>query len=83
MIAVVVPTIRPDKYKDFLNKWRDYFDKPGIILVTVLDGDKPTVNGKTIKEAKGLKMNESYGEDKYFKRYKLKRDRWIKWIKSQ
>ena len=34
------------------------------------------------KEAKGLRLNENYGEDKYFKTYKLKRDRWIKWIKK-
>lgn len=60
MIAVVIPTIRPAKYKDFLNKWRDYFDKPGIILVTVLDGEKPTVNGKTAEEVMGKEADLIY-----------------------
>ncbi len=35
-----------------------------------------------VNEAKGLAMNENYGKGEYFKIYKLKRDRWTKWIKK-
>jgi hypothetical protein len=34
------------------------------------------------KEAKGIKMNEEYGKDEYFKLFKEKRERWAKWIKK-
>jgi len=35
-----------------------------------------------IKEAKGLKMNEEYGKDEYFKLFEEKRERWKKWTKK-
>lgn len=44
VIAVVVPTIRPDEYKTFCAEWEELFQKHHVELVTVYDGDNPTVN---------------------------------------
>lgn len=53
MIAVVVPTIRPDSYSKFLQMWEKDFKKYNIILVKVTDGEDPDVNGKTVQEVMG------------------------------
>lgn len=59
MIAIVVPTIRPESYKRFLKAWQPLIDKhcgdsnPWCKLVTVFDGKNPTVNGLSIKEVMG------------------------------
>ena len=53
MIAVVVPTIRPQKFREFQSIWRLAFDRPGLFPVTVIDGEKPTVNGYSIKYVMG------------------------------
>lgn len=42
-IAVVVPTIRPDSYKTFLKAWEEQFKTHNITLITVHDGENPTV----------------------------------------
>lgn len=42
-IAVVVPTIRPDSYKKFLNEWMDLFVKHKITVVSVFDGAIPYI----------------------------------------
>lgn len=41
MIAVVVPTIRPENYKAFKKAWNGLLKKHKAILLTVWDGDKP------------------------------------------
>ncbi|MCR4290480.1 MAG: hypothetical protein NUV86_09510 [Candidatus Scalindua sp.] len=45
-IAVVIPTIRPDSYKTFLEAWRPLFNKHDVHLFTVWDGENPVVNYK-------------------------------------
>lgn len=45
MIAVVVPTVRPEQYKIFLSMWEALFKKHGVTLLTVWDGDKPVLEG--------------------------------------
>lgn len=45
MIAVVIPTIRQESYKEFIEAWQPLFNKHSVQLVTVVDGDVPTVNG--------------------------------------
>ena len=59
MIAVVVPTNRPEGYKDFLSRWKDQFELHNVELVTVWDGELPEVehNGARIP-AKDIKGNE-------------------------
>lgn len=41
MIAVVVPTIRPESYKKFIKAWKTLFKKHNVQLVTVWDGEAP------------------------------------------
>lgn len=60
MIAVVVPTIREDKLKEFLNAWELLFTKHNIKLYIVKDGKNPTVNGKSIREVMGKYSNLIY-----------------------
>jgi reversibly glycosylated polypeptide/UDP-arabinopyranose mutase len=53
MIAIIVPTVRPEKFKEFMHAWQDLFLKHDIRLYVVNDGDKPTVNGRSVKEVMG------------------------------
>jgi len=41
MICVVVPTVREESYKEFLEAWQPLFDKHNVRLVTVHDGEEP------------------------------------------
>lgn len=43
MIAIVVPTIRPESYKAFREAWDELIKHHGALLVTVWDGDSPYV----------------------------------------
>lgn len=43
-IAVVVPTIRPEKIEDFMSEWHEQFNKYDVTLIIVNDGEKPTVD---------------------------------------
>lgn len=52
-IAVVVPTCREEKYQEFLKAWDTLFKKHNVILVTVRDGEHPTVNGFSIEDVMG------------------------------
>lgn len=52
-IAVVVPTIREEKIKEFLKAWNSLFVKHNVTLYVVRDGKNPTVNGLSIKEVMG------------------------------
>jgi len=42
-IAIVVPTIRPDKMLEFIEAWEGLFRKHSVVLVTIFDGDNPVV----------------------------------------
>ena len=49
-IAVIVPTIRPELFEnEFLPKWQELFDKHGVHLFVVKDGDNPVVIFPTYK----------------------------------
>ncbi len=52
-IAVVVPTVREEKLKEFLLAWSDLFLKHNVSLYIVRDGKKPTVNGESLKSVMG------------------------------
>ena len=58
-IAVVIPTIRPDDYANFLKAWMPLFKEHSVILITVIDGEIPRVVqfegelGKTGEEVMG------------------------------
>lgn len=53
MIAVVVPTVRPDCLKVFLEGWSALFAKHQAEVVIVQDGDSPLVNGKSVRQVMG------------------------------
>lgn len=52
-IAVVIPTIRIESWKKFCQIWQPLFDKHHIHLVTVFDGETPTVEGLSLQEVMG------------------------------
>lgn len=43
MIAVVVPTIREDSYRRFLDEWSELFEFHNVQLIVIKDGDEPIV----------------------------------------
>ena len=43
-IAVVIPSIRPESMKTFMAAWEHLFKKHSVVLITVLDGEEPTVS---------------------------------------
>lgn len=43
-IAVVVPTIRPEKFAEFGRKWEELFRKHEVFLIRVVDGESPRVD---------------------------------------
>lgn len=53
MIAIVVPTIRPESYKRFEKAWLPLIKKYSAVVVKVIDGEKPTANGKSVKQIMG------------------------------
>lgn len=53
MIAVVVPTIREESFKVFIEAWKSLFDKHQVELIKVEDGAYPTANKKSVKEIMG------------------------------
>jgi reversibly glycosylated polypeptide / UDP-arabinopyranose mutase len=56
-IAVSIPTIRPERYKEFIEAWTPVFEKHHVELFTVWDGENPIVewNGNKygVKEIMG------------------------------
>lgn len=40
-IACIVPTIREESYKTFLAGWKHLFERHGVLLIKVVDGDEP------------------------------------------
>lgn len=55
MIAVVVPTIRPEKIEEFKQIWKNLFDAYKVALLIVYDGDNPRVEDKSVEEVMGKK----------------------------
>ena len=53
MIAIVIPTIRPEHFKKFKEAWQPLIEKHDCKLVVVVDGKNPTVNGKSATEIMG------------------------------
>jgi reversibly glycosylated polypeptide/UDP-arabinopyranose mutase len=54
-IAVVVPTCREEKYKDFMQAWMPLFIKHDVMLCTVMDGDNPlSFNSKKTGDFKSV-----------------------------
>jgi hypothetical protein len=53
MIAVVVPSNRPERLESFLSHWKDQFERYNVSIYIVRDGEKPTVNGLTVEEVMG------------------------------
>jgi len=49
MITVVVPTIRPNKLKDFKRAWQPLFTKHNVLVIVVVDGKKPYIEFDTLK----------------------------------
>lgn len=43
MIAVIVPTIRPEQFNKFLEAWTSLFKKHSVVLYKVTDGEEPTI----------------------------------------
>ena len=43
-IAVVIPSIRPESMKTFMAAWKHLVKKHSVALITVLDGEVPTVS---------------------------------------
>lgn len=46
-IAVVIPTIRPDSYLRFREEWDDLFERHGVTVVAIFDGDNPQLEDDT------------------------------------
>lgn len=42
-IAVVIPTIRPDNFKTFLEAWQPLFNRHNVRFITIYDGESPIV----------------------------------------
>lgn len=58
-IAIVVPTIRPQSYLNFLSDWASIFRKHEITMVAVYDGKNPTVHRELFP---GLIANKVMGK---------------------
>ena len=52
-IAVVIPSIRPESLKTFMEAWRPLFALHGVEIVVVIDGEIPTVRDLTLEEVMG------------------------------
>ena len=50
-IAVIVPTIRPDSFREFMRAWREQFERHQVTVVAVHDGDPPAleIDGRPVK----------------------------------
>ncbi len=57
MIAIVIPTIRPEKLEVFKSKWEGLIRKHNVKLIVVWDGDNPTVENKSVQEVMGNYSN--------------------------
>ena len=68
-IAVVVPTVREDRWRVFKDAWADLFKKHGAYLITVWDGEVPRVtadfNGNVVNLSSEYEMQEIMGDSKH------------------
>ena len=58
-LAVVVPTIRPERYKEFLRAWQKLFSGYDVDLITVWDGNRPYLTHNNKKYS----LKKIMGED--------------------
>ncbi len=59
-IAIVIPTIREQSYKEFLDAWQSLFFRHNIELITVFDGEKPMVKwGKYVDSIESVMSSYS------------------------
>lgn len=70
MIAVVVPTIRPESMKKFQKAWQSLFDKHNVSLVVVEDGKNPIVRHIERRPKYSLKGEETYELGEIMGKYK-------------
>lgn len=62
-IAVVVPSIRPEQMEKFREAWKELFEKHDVTLITVWDGEKPSLEieyGDTNALIPDILNNEGY-----------------------
>lgn len=59
MIAIVIPSIRPESWKVFNEGWKDLIEKHQATLITVWDGEKPVLN----HDGKEFLIKDIMGED--------------------
>ena len=62
-IAVVIPTIRPENYKEFLAYWHELFIKHNVSLFAVFDGEYPIVRYTT--------ADDDYSEEMYYTQHDI------------
>ena len=53
MITCVVPTIRPESMARFEEAWKPLFEKHGVRLITVWDGEHPKVEDESVESVMG------------------------------
>lgn len=63
MIAIIVPTIREEKFKEFYSAWIPLFEKHNVKLYKVTDGESPNVNGLSVKEVMGKYSDLIYNKN--------------------
>lgn len=61
-IACVVPTIRPEQHTAFLEAWAPLFDRHSVEVLTVWDGDTPTVESSN-HLGRGFDAADILGQD--------------------
>ncbi len=61
-IAICVPTIRPERYAEFLKEWTPLFKKHNVNLFTVWDGDEPYVTDWKIPRDERFTVKEIMGK---------------------
>lgn len=59
-IAIIVPTVRPEQFKQFLANWGTLIERHNAKLFKVEDGLHPNVNGLSVKDVMGKDSNLIY-----------------------
>jgi reversibly glycosylated polypeptide/UDP-arabinopyranose mutase len=62
MLAVVVPTIRPESFKKFADAWEPLLNKYNVHFIKVEDGDKPMANFLSVKDIMGKDADLIYNK---------------------
>lgn len=70
MIAVVIPTIRPESMERFLEAWDSLFAKHDVVLVVVKDGENPVVEVPNGGDEDGNALVKTYTVDEIMGKFK-------------